>query len=121
MLEHSLDAARSILHLRSTGTLKKEDFAQLARTVDPHIQATGGLAGILVEAKAFPGWDSLGAMAAHIRFVRDHHKNVRKVAIVTDAPLGNVAEKLGSHFVAASVKHFPAAQVQAAEKWIAER
>ena len=85
MIEHRLDTTHSILHVRPKSVLAKEDFAELARAVDPHIEATGGLAGLIVELDAFPGWDRLGAMVAHIRFVRDHHQRVRKVAVVTDA------------------------------------
>ncbi len=118
MLEHSLDTAHGILHLRPKGALEKEDFAKLARTVDPFIESKGELAGIIVDAPAFPGWDSFGAMAAHFRFVRDHHKRVRKIAVVTDAALGNLAEKLASHFVAATMKHFKAGDTKAAEQWI---
>jgi hypothetical protein len=57
-------------------------------------------------------------MAAHFRFVRDHHTRIKKVAVVTDAVLGTVAEKLASHFVAATIKHFPAGEVEAARRWI---
>ena len=119
MLDHRLDAARGILYLHPSAALKKEDFAALAKSVDPHIEAKGGLAGIVLDIKAFPGWESLGAMAAHFKFVREHHRKVKKIAVVTDAKIGDVAEKLASHFVAASIKHFPAGQVQAAEAWIA--
>lgn len=118
MIDHSFDAASSILHLRPRDALTKEDFAQIARTVDPHIEKKGALTGIIIEFSAFPGWDSLGAMAAHLRFVREHHKKVKKIAVVTDARLGAVAEKLASHFVAATIKHFPAGQTDAARKWI---
>jgi hypothetical protein len=118
MLEHSLDTKNSILHLRPNAALKKEDFEQLAKTVDPYIEKTGGLAGIVIELTEFPGWETLGAMAAHFRFVRDHHKRVKKVAVVTDAPLGKVAEHLASHFVAATVKRFPAGEAGAARQWI---
>ena len=119
MIDHSFDATQSILHLRPKGELTKEDFAQIAATVDPQIETKGALAGIIIELSAFPGWDSLGAMAAHLRFVREHHKQVKKVAVVTDAKLGAVAEKLASHFVAATIKHFPAGQADAARQWIA--
>lgn len=119
MLDHSLDAKNGILHLRPNAALKKEDFAALAKSVDPYIEKNGALSGILIELAAFPGWESLGAMAAHFRFVRDHHRKVRKVAIVTDAKLGDVAEKVASHFVAAQVKHFAAGQTDAARQWIA--
>ena len=118
MIEHSLDATHSILYVRPKSALEKADFVQLAKTVDPHIEATGALAGLIIEIAAFPGWDSLGAMAAHFRFVRDHHKRVKKVAVVTDAALGTVAEKLASHFVSATIKHFGAGQTEAARQWI---
>ena len=74
--------------------------------------------GIILEAAKFPGWDSVGALAAHLRFVREHHKRVRKIAVVTDSAMGNVGEKLGSHFVAAEIKHFPAGQAEAARQWV---
>jgi hypothetical protein len=118
MLEFNVDADRSIVHLRPKAALSKDDFAVLAKAVDPHIESKGGLAGIIVEIGQFPGWESLGAMAAHFRFVRDHHRKVNKVAVVTDLKLGEVAEKLASHFVSAEIKHFPAGQSQAAQKWI---
>jgi hypothetical protein len=118
MIEHRLDTAQSILYVRPKSALAEDDFVQLARTVDPYIERTGDLAGLIIEVTAFPGWDSLGAMAAHVRFVRDHHKRVKKVAVVTDAALGNLAEKLASHFVSATIKHFPAGGSRAAEQWI---
>jgi hypothetical protein len=121
MIEHSLDAANSILKIRPTAALKKEDFADLAKVVDPHIEKAGGLAGIIVEAPQFPGWDGFGALAAHLRFVREHHKKVKKIAIVTDSALGSVGEKLGTHFVAAQIKHFPAGEHEAARQWILGR
>ena len=43
-----------------------------------------------------------------------------KVALVTDSALGDVAERLASHFVAAEIKHFPAGQAEAAKRWIRE-
>jgi len=110
MLDHTLDSKAGILHLRPN--------AALAKSVDPYIEKNGALSGIIIELTAFPGWESLGAMAAHFRFVKEHHKRVQKIAIVTDAKLGAVAEKLASHFVAATIKHFPAGQADAARKWI---
>jgi hypothetical protein len=118
MIEHSLDTAHSILFVRPTSALQQDDFVQLARAVDPFIERTGELAGLIIETRSFPGWDSLGAMAAHFRFVRDHHKHIKKVAVVTDAPLGTVAEKLASHFVSAKIRHFGAGEVEAAQRWI---
>ena len=118
MIEHTLDTEHSILYVRPRSSLEKGDFAQLAKTVDPYIERTGGLAGILIEAPSFPGWDSLGAMVAHFRFVRDHHKHIKKVGLVTDSPLGNVAEHLATHFVSAEIRHFSVGELEAAKQWI---
>jgi SpoIIAA-like len=118
VIEHSLDTAHSILYVRPKSALEREDFVQLANTVDPYIEANGALAGLVIEIPAFPGWDSLGAMVAHFRFVRDHHRHIKKVAVVTDAAGGTLAENLASHFVSATIRRFPAGDVEAARQWI---
>ena len=121
MIEHTLDTAHSILYVRLKDSLEQGDFLELAETVDPYIEQTGDLDGIIIEAPAFPGWESLGAMAAHFRFVRDHHKRIRKVGLVTDSALGKVAEHLASHFVSAEIRNFPVAQLEAAKHWVMNR
>ena len=118
MIDYTLDTAHSILYVRPQSALAAEDFARLASAVDPHIEATGGLAGLIIETPSFPGWDSLGAMVTHFRFVRDHHRRISKVGVVTDSAMGAVAERLGSHFVSAEIRHFPAGQIDAAKQWI---
>ena len=107
--------------LVGTRILLQGDFVELAKTVDPYIEQTGALAGILIETPSFPGWESLGAMAAHLRFVRDHHEHIQKVGLVTDSALGKVAEQLASHFVSAEIRHFPVGQLDAAKQWVINR
>ena len=121
MIEHTLDTANSVLYVRPKTSLEQSDFAELARTIDPYITDTGGLAGLIIEVSTFPGWESLGAMAAHFRFVRDHHKHITKVGVVTDSALGKVAEQLASHFVSAQIRHFSAGQLEAAKQWVMNR
>ena len=121
MIEHTLDSAHSILYVRPTSKLERGDFVQLAKTVDAHIEEKGYLAGLIIEVISFPGWESLGAMASHFRFVRDHHKHIKKIGVVTDSPMGSVAEHLASHFVAAEIRHFPAGEREAAEQWVMNR
>jgi hypothetical protein len=118
MIEYNLDTAHSILLVHPKSALDKNDFAELTKAVDPQIEATGDLAGLIIDAPSFPGWDSFGTMVTHLRFVQDHHKRVKKVALVTDSHIGDVAERLASHFVAAKVRHFPGAQLEQARQWI---
>ncbi len=118
MIEYNLDTAHSTLLVHPTSALEKHDFSELATAVDAQIDATGGLDGIIIDAPEFPGWDSFGSMVTHFRFVRDHHERVKKVAIVTNSHIGDVAERLASHFVAAKVRHFPGEQLEQARLWI---
>ena len=118
MIDHSLDMKDGVLHLYPKDALDVDDFTELSQVVDPYITEHGGLNGLVVEADAFPGWDTFGAMAAHFRFIRDHHRLIRKVAIVTDSPIGSAAEHLASHFVSAKIRNFGMADRQAAHDWV---
>ena len=118
MIDYELDQAHSILRVRPESSLDKSDFAELAKVVDPKIEAGGALAGLIIDAPHFPGWDSFGALVTNIRFVREHHKHVKKIAVVTDSHLGDFAEHLASHFIAAEIRPFPGGQVEQARLWI---
>ena len=118
MLEYEFDSANSILLVKPESALEKNDFVQLAQAVDPQIEESGDLAGLIISAPSFPGWDSFGTMVTHFRFVRDHQKHVKKIAVVTDSHLGDVAEHLTSHFVSAQIRHFPAGDIDQARQWI---
>lgn len=121
MIEHTLDKTHGLLFVRIKDSLQEGDFAELANTVDPYIEQAGELAGIIIQAPSFPGWDSLGAMVGHFRFVRDHHQHIKKVGLVTDSALGKVAAQLASHFVSAEIRHFPVARLDAATHWVMDR
>lgn len=120
MLTAKLDKENGILHIRPSGPLEEADFDKLSGLADPYIAKNGKLAGLIVEIEKFPGWKNLAGMLQHFRFVRSHHRKVRKVALVTGARIGKVAEKLARHFIAAEVKRFPADQGREARKWLTD-
>jgi hypothetical protein len=110
MVKHELDQTDGVLPVAPEGPLAAEDFAELMAEVDPYIECTGGLRGLLIEAEAFPGWDGFGGLLAHLRFVRDHHRLIRRLAVVSDSAVLSHLPQLASHFVAADVR--PAAGVR---------
>jgi hypothetical protein len=87
MLQFDLLRDRGVLVLSPNGSLEKADFERLCREIDPYIAENGKLTGIMVCVKSFPRWESLGAMVAHLKFVRDHHRNIGRIAAVTDSEL----------------------------------
>ncbi|HVL15199.1 MAG TPA: STAS/SEC14 domain-containing protein [Gemmata sp.] len=118
MVESELLTTEGILILRPKGRLEASDFESLAREVDPHIEANGKLHGLVIDAEAFPGWQNFAALIAHFRFVRDHHRKIEKVAVVSDSTFLSVAPRFASHFVQADIRHFPHAQREAALAWL---
>ena len=118
MLHHDLRRDQGILILRPEGALRAEDFVSLAGAVDPYLEQSGELKGIVVDAPAFPGWENFAGLVSHLRFVRDHHRHVRKIAVVTGSAFLSVAPKIAGHFVGAEVKVFEPGGRDAALAWI---
>jgi len=50
--------------------------------------------------------------------VKDHYKKVAYVAIVTDSPLGRLAENVANHFISAQIKSYPFSEMETAKEWI---
>ena len=51
MIDYDLDTAHSTLQVRPKSALDKKDFVELAKAVDPQIEATGDLAGLIINAR----------------------------------------------------------------------
>jgi SpoIIAA-like len=119
MLSVQVDAAKGIAILEPQGALSKDDFERAAKAIDPHIEKAGRLNGIVVRIKEFPGWDSFGALASHLKFVKGHHRKIARVALCTDSALGAVAPKIGRHFVQAEIRAFKSSELEPAKAWAA--
>jgi len=118
-LEFELLEDSDVLVLRPHGELEAADFGRLAATVDPYIDKLGGLAGLVVIAEEFPGWDDFAAFISHLRFVREHHSRIRRVALVTSSRFLAVLPRLATHFVEAEVRKFDWDEPDAAIAWAA--
>jgi len=118
MIEAQLFRDDGVVQVCPSGALSAVDFEQLAALVDPFIEANGELKGLMIVAERFPGWDSFAGLVGHIRFVRDHHRRVRRIAVVSDAAVLSVLPQLAQHFVRADVRHFAFAEREAAMAWL---
>ncbi|NYT77102.1 STAS/SEC14 domain-containing protein [Alcaligenaceae bacterium] len=107
MINYSIMQAEGILLITPSSPLSKEDFNSLNADVDVYLSKHARLHGIMIHAQKFPGWEGFGAFTAHMHFVREHHKQVERIAVVTDSPLAGIGELLAKHFTSAEVQHFP--------------
>ncbi|HBC85896.1 MAG TPA: hypothetical protein DCZ94_02970 [Lentisphaeria bacterium] len=119
MVTFELLKDKGILIVTPHGALEAWDFANLAKEIDPYIEENGKLNGLMLcPGDKFPGWEDFAALIAHFKFVKNHHRNIKKVAAVTDSKFLTCAPKIASHFVQAEVKHFDSKDRAKAMEWL---
>jgi len=118
MLTYSIAEPGGILSVTPSGALTVADFTALTQFVDGYLTTYDSLGGLLIEAQSFPGWDSFAALAAHLRFFRDHQRRIQRIAVVTDSAVAHLVESLAAPFVAADVRLFPFGQHDVALCWL---
>ena len=118
MLKVDLDEVEGIAILEPDGELSESDFYAAAKIIDPYLENFGELKGIIIHVKSFPGWDSFSSLIAHLKFVREHHRKVSRIAFATDSPIGSFAESIARHFVNAEIKNFDFSELETSRKWI---
>ena len=119
MLSVNIDEVNGIAILEPGGSLSENDFKSASKIIDPWIEKNHGLNGLVIHVEHFPGWDSFSALSSHLKFVKEHHKKISRVAFSTDSVIGNLFESIGSHFVNAKIKVFSFQELDLAKAWIA--
>jgi hypothetical protein len=120
MLSVKIDKLNQIAILEPDGPLSESDFRSAAKEIDSLIAESGRLKGIVIHAKSFPGWASFAALTSHLRFVKDHHKKVARVALATDSIAAHFAEFFATHFVSAEIRIFAYGDMDKAIQWVME-
>ena len=113
-----LSAQQNYWLIEPRGALSREDFAAIAKQIDPVIESNGRVDGLIIKTRVFPGWESLGDLIEHFRFVRDHHRAIDRIALVTDTRLAQVFPAIVGHFVSADVRQFDFDDYDAAVAWM---
>ena len=116
-ISHRVLPESGVIVVEVNHALTAEDFDVLSLTADTWIEAHGGLQGIVIHAREFPGWENLGSLIRHIQFIRDHHRNVKRVALAADVKLASVAPAIAEHFIQAQLKRFEYDELDLAIAW----
>jgi len=116
---HRLLTESGVLVVEPEEPLATEDFDAIAATVDPWIERAGRLQGIVVHTRRFPGWQNVGALLRHLRFIRDHHRKVARIAVAADGILADAGPALADYFVEAELRHFGFDRLDEAIRWAA--
>ena len=121
MINARLLRDEGILVVSPADKLDTNDFERLRLLTDPHIEKHGDLNGLLIDAESFFGWEDFSRMLSHIRFVRNYHEKIERVAAVTDNGFLAILPKVADYFVAAEVRHYDYQERDEAMNWLRSR
>ncbi|MEO6152337.1 MAG: STAS/SEC14 domain-containing protein [Croceibacterium sp.] len=106
-----------VFTLTPHGALNPENFSKLTAAIDRYINENDRVPNLVIHVGQLPHWSSLAALSDHLCFVRDHHRLVKKVAIVGDSLAVRMLPGLMDHFVGAKVRNFQEARFDEARHW----
>lgn len=118
MLHYEFLQDDSILIVTPDGPLTSSDFDRLAMEVDPFIEEKNKINGLMIYVESFPGWNDFAALVSHLKFVKNHHQNIGRVAAVTDSGFLSILPRVANHFVSAEVRHFDCQDKEGALNWL---
>lgn len=120
MLKHTLLTGEGILILEPSEALEAADFEAVIHDIDPYLAEHESLAGVMIFAKAFPGWLNLEAAISHLQLIENYHQKIKRLAIVSDNGLLSALPKFAAHLVHPDVKHFSESEYEDALSWLKE-
>jgi SpoIIAA-like len=118
VIELELRSDIGVLIIKPLGPLAVEDFAAIARDADDYIESHGVLNGLMICSKKFRGWKNAQGLWAHLRFVCEHHRKIKKVAFVSNSIIPELVINIAKYFVHPEAKYFKYNQEGLAMQWI---
>ncbi|SLN22518.1 hypothetical protein PSA7680_00887 [Pseudoruegeria aquimaris] len=116
---HMEDLGGGVLHIQLLGQLDAAVYEGANARLDAFVRENDSVR-FLLDLRAFDGWLGLSALGQHFSLVRDHHRIPDKIAFVGTKEWQKMAERIASRFLAADVRYFDAAQIEAAKVWLKE-
>jgi len=118
MLKHTLLSAEGVLILEPSGALESTDFEAVIHDMDPYLAKHDSMSGVMIFAKALPGWLNLEAAISHMQLIEKYHQRIKRLAIVSDNGLLAALPNFAAHLVHPEVKHFSESEYEEALSWL---
>ena len=120
MVSYKIMEKEAILIATPKSCISVEDFDNIRKDVDLFLQTHDSIEGLIVYAKEFSGWENFSSLINHLKFVKEHHKVIKKIAFVTNDTILTFVPNIAKHFVNAQIKNFEYEDMNKAMKWIKE-
>ena len=97
--------------------LTEADFQGLALRVDPLIKKCGRVR-LLVDVSGFSGWESYAAFQAHASFIKNHQRNVERIAVIVGHDWQNWVVDVARMFLHPEARAFHESREEEAQRWL---
>lgn len=111
------DTKVDLIAIRVSGTLGKDDYAQLERTMEHAIEKHGKLR-MYCEITGFKGLTP-AALLQELKLDLKYANKVSQMAVAGDAKWEEALAQLAKPFTSAAIKFFPLENKAQAKRWIA--
>ena len=118
MIEQLPRSTDKVLGFKISGKLHDEDYKKFVPMID-EAAAKEGKVRLLAQFHDFHGWD-LHALWDDIKFATKHCTDIERIALVGDRKWEEWMAKVCKPFTMAKIRYFDAAEVPAAQAWLAE-
>jgi hypothetical protein len=118
MIEQLSGSSEKVLAFKLSGKLHDEDYQKFVPVIDAAV-AKQGKVRLLAQFQDFHGWD-LHALWDDIKFSTTHCTKIERIALVGDRKWEEWMAKVCRPFTMASLRYFDAADLAAAQAWLAE-
>lgn len=116
MIEKLDESSENVLGFKLTGDITKSDYETMVPEIEAAVKEYGN-GSLLLEMTDFK-WEKVEAWGADMKFGRDYHKKISKMAIVGDKEWEKWLTKLAAPFYAVEANFYYADDKDSAWVWL---
>jgi len=114
---HIRDLGGPSLQIQLMGRPDADDFTGVSGDLDARLRAREGFR-LLLDLRAFEGWQGLSAIAGHFTLAREHAALAQRVAVVGEHGWQKLGQRVAGRFLNAETRYFPGEDFDAARAWL---
>jgi len=105
------------LQVQLMGRPDASDFTEASGDLDARLRERDGFC-LLLDLRAFEGWQGLSAISRHFTLVREHAALAQRVAVVGEHAWQKLGQRVAGRFLNAETQYFPGEEFDAAKAWL---
>ena len=117
MLNIDRDLEDHVLVLSPDGALTQDDFQRLSKAIRASDTSGHRIRGLVIHSRTFPGWATFSALRDHLKFVRTHHRQLKRVAVASDSSILRGAIRAAGSVLSPDVEVFGFDEIDTAGAW----